>query len=322
MRFLSTFFGLIIFVILLIGGGFLVTREVVLSWGVKSFKASLVQLERAARNNYSVQCAEERSGEGATVVSGLTAPTVQLRFISDTEYLIEAACDEFLSSTILISRGELGPYMTKIAGSSGVMYGPTTSMVELAVFEELNAEFKKLLKVETDYLQRTKVIGVENTQITTLPAQSELGVGPITSCSGYGYQCCKPEETVGVGEKISGVPGCEQTCYRSCAGRPIVLSFNTNPLFDIATRTLIAPTGSTVEFRYVGTATDPTELRAIIDFGDGQKSEQLAGEAGSVLHKYHCPTGNCKFTSRLKLLDSWGIESYQSTVSELTIQVQ
>lgn len=319
MRFLSTLLSVTIFLLVVVVGGFFVAREALLSWGVKSFKASLVELDRAARTDYSTQCAQLEDG----TVRGIPVPaTVQLRFISNTAYVIEAACDQFLSKTIPISRGELGPYMTKISGTSGVIADAPVSMVELAVFEELNAEVKKILNIQTNYLLRTKIIGMENGMPSTLPAGSALGQGPVTTCAGYGYQCCRPEEAVGVGEKITGVPDCAQNCFANCVSRPVVLSFNTNPLFDIQNRTLSVSSGATVEFRYIGTASDPNALTAVIDFGDGQKSQPLAGESGSELHKYVCATGNCTYTAELKLRDTWGTESYASDVTKVTVRVQ
>ena len=316
MRFLKTLISILLFLVLGVLALFFGGREALLAWGVSSFKSSLTDLQRASRTSYSSQCAEQIQG-GPALES-----TVQLRFISDTEFVIEAQCDQFTESPILISKGELTSFMTKTAGGPGIVWGPTRSSVELVIFEDLNEQVKELFNLKTDFILRRKIVGVENSVATVLPADTELGIGPITSCAGYGFKCCKVEEEVGVGERITGAPDCDQNCYTTCSGRPIILAFNTNPLYDIQSRTLTMSTGASVEFRYVATGESPEDLRGIIDFGDGQKSSFMAGESGSAVHKYTCMTGNCSYKAQLKVQDSWGIESFDSSVAHVIIQVQ
>lgn len=318
MRVLSTFLTLLIVISLLAIGGFFLARELFLWWGVNSFKASVQELQGQAQSgSYAAQCTE-RNQEG-----GVQIAQTHLRFTSDTEFVIEAVCDHFSGTPILISKNHLPPYISKVPGSSGIVWGAGRSAIELRVFESLLTEIAKFVKMDISFLEKSRVIGIEENVVIVLDGEEEeLGTGPVTSCEGYGFQCCKAESHIGVGERITGLNECKDSCYRSCSSRPLVLAFNTSPLFDPRTRQVSITPNAAVDFSYVGDAPGASTLQASIDFGDGSLPTRLDGMSGKTTHVYTCGAGSCTYVAKLKLVDNWQVESYESPISTIQVLVQ
>ena len=237
MRVLSTFFTFLVVITLLTVSGFFLARELLLWWGVNSFKSSVTALHREASNSsYSAQCLQR------DINGGSQQPQVQLRFTSHTEYVMEAICDQFSGDPILISKNHLPPFISKVPGTSGIIWGEGRSAVELRVFETIVTQIQRAVKMDVTFLEKSRVVGVESSTVVILPGTEEdLGTGPVASCEGYGFQCCRSETHIGVGERITGLNECRESCYSSCSSRPQVLAFNTTPLFDPRTRQVTVP---------------------------------------------------------------------------------
>ncbi len=296
---------------------FYVGREALLWWTVYTFKNSIKSVQLASQGTYDAQC-NQRLG-----IAGVSA-TLQIRFLSSKEYVIEAACDQFASAPILIDTGELGMFMSKRPGSSGIILDADSSLVELVAFEEEAQTIKKVLPIPPYLIERSRVVGVENMRIVSraLAPGERLNQGPVTSCQGYGYKCCSLASEKGIGEQITGLLDCKDSCFNSCVSRPVVLSFNTNPVLDMRSRQVMISSGGGVEFSYVsdGDATDA--IQAILDFGDSTQPGAINGEDGTLSHVYTCLSSPCTYTAKLKLIDKWNIESAPSTVSTVTVIVQ
>lgn len=295
---------------------FFVSRELFLWWGVSSFKDSLASLQQSTQGGSYVQECARRTENSAT-----GNPQVQLRFTSNTEYVIEAVCSQFSANPILIEKKQLTPFITKVPGSSGVIWGDARSSVKLAVFEDLVKMVKDMLKINVAFLEKTKTIGVDGSSLLMTTETVDLGEGPITSCEGYGYQCCQSETEIGVGEHISGVPACEKSCYSSCSKRPVILAFNSNPLLDPKNRQVVINSGNSITFNYVGDSTSDTNLQAFIDYGDRTPEEKLVGSVGQATHAYTCLTSTCVYTAKLRLHDTWGVDSFDSVLSSIQVKV-
>jgi hypothetical protein len=318
MRVLQTFFSFLLFLTLVAVGGFFLSRELLMWWGVNSFKSSLYTLQREVNNSsYSAQCLQR------STISDTSQPQIQLRFTSDTEYVVEAICSQFSNDPILISKNHLPPFISKVPGTGGVLWGEYRSAVELRVFETIVEEIQKIINMNVQFLEKSRVVGVETDTVVILPStEKDLGTGPVASCEGYGFQCCHVGTHVGVGELITGLNECSDSCYSSCSSRPLVLSFNTTPLFDPRTRQVTVSSGAAVDFSYVGDAPGATSLKAILDFGDASTPVHLEGTTGKTTHVYSCPTGSCTYAAKLSLVDNWKVDSFDSSISKIEIVVQ
>lgn len=293
---------------------FLVTREALLYWGVATLRQSLSQLQRSSnQSSYSIECKRRGLSVGGQEV-------LQLRFTSSNEYVLEALCSEGSRDPILIERQELPPFVQKVSGTSGFVWDSGKSGVELKVFAALEGQLNSLLFNHGEWITRSKSLVVDNRIVYENQEIGEPGSGPATSCVGYGYQCCQDVSHFGVGDRLIGVYDCEKTCYSACVSRPVILSFTSNPFFDIKTRTIAIKHNATVEFLYVADEGQASSVSALLTFGDG-KSEKVSGTANAVNHKYTCDKERCEYTAQLKLTDNWDITSAETPVSTITVIV-
>lgn len=296
---------------------FLLVREYFLYQGVKEFKRTVVTLNQQGRTAVA-ECNERVN---SVAVSGGNGESIlQLRFTSSKDYVLEVICPEFSFDPIEISSHTLSPYITKKPGTSGIVLNQGRSAVELAVFEEITEEMENILGINLQFIPKTQIVGVENSYVTDIIVGDDLGVGPLTSCEGYGFKCCDPVAEMGVGEVMENVQGCESGCFQACTTRPAVVSFTSNPFFDVATRQVRVQPGEIIDFNYV---VDPgnTQLRSVlIDFGDG-KTEQLVTDTGAVSHAYTCATSGCTYTASVQAVDEMDNTSVATSISQLTIVV-
>lgn len=297
---------------------FFVGREVLIRWGVSSVKHSLSDLQKVAKTDrYINEC--DRRSEGSVATQGEVS--YQLRFISSTEYMLEAVCSQFSLNPILIDRRVLPNFITKSPGSSGFFWSDgVTNAIELVAFADIESKIQEYAKFDTSFLTRRKNVVVSDRVVMTQSESTTAHDGPVTSCQGYGYQCCDQNAEIGIGDQLVGVQACEQSCFSACAPRPMVLSFNSNPFFDVRNRTVSVNSGEMVEFLFVGDAASPDDLKALVEFGDGQ-NEEMVGAQGHTAHTYICPQGECEFTAKLLLTDTWGVSSAQTPVSQIKVVV-
>lgn len=297
--------------------GFFFTREVLLYWGASKIKNSIRELSHAqSRGSFVDQCAEL----GAVAVSSQSFIDYQIRFITSSEYLVETVCDGFEFDPITISQSSLPQFVTKVPGTSGLIMGPEQNGIELEVFANEIAQLTKTTGFDLKFLGKKKALVVENGVLIKDNVQGLLGDGPVTVCEGYGYVCCNEVTHFGVGDKIIGLPDCAQSCFASCATRPVLLSFNTNPLLDSKTRSVSVTANSPVEFTFVANAGEGTSLSGVLDFGDGIKA-MISGLAGQTAHTYECLQSICEYTASIVLEDNWGSKSVSLDLSKIKIIV-
>ncbi len=301
MRVISFLFTSILILAIVGGGAALLARELLLLAGASSIRSSLSVLHRLSRDNlqYARQCRER----GGITTDVATIGALQLRFLNNREYVLEVVCNQFQSDPILIEKYSLPLLVIKNAGSSGIIWGNDRSAVEIEVFG------------------RKQVVGVENEEIENFAAGSvNLGLTPISTCSGYGFQCCQQETESGVGQPFSGVNDCPKTCFSSCQPRPIFLSLNTDPFFDEITRTVTVTPGEPVTFSYVASYEPKEPVTVTMDFGDGQ-TETFATLTGKASHQYVCPNGGCSYTVKMTARAASGIEAALTPIMQLKVEI-
>lgn len=317
MRILKLFFSALVFFTIITVVGLFVLREALLFMGGSTVRKSLQTVVLTQnRGAYTTQCQQL----GSSALSGERLVTYQLRFLSSTEYVLEAICEGFSFDPILIERKSLPKFVTKVPGTSGFLLTPVSSGIGLQVFVQEIKRASEMLGIDFSFFQREKNIVAQNGIVVEDTELYSLGNGPVTSCVGYGYQCCNDISHVGVGDKINGLVDCEKSCFSSCATRPIILSFNSSPLMDPVTRTSTVRNGDVVEFTYVADAGTADSVAGVLDFGDGKKLP-VAGLAAQTSHTYTCQTYQCTYVVSLTLEDSWGVSSAATTVSRITILV-
>ncbi|NCQ66109.1 MAG: hypothetical protein COZ34_04595 [Candidatus Pacebacteria bacterium CG_4_10_14_3_um_filter_34_15] len=318
MRIIKLLFSAIIIFLLITVTGFFIARESLLFWGTSKIKNSLRTLTLSkSRDSFISQCKQL----GSTFVNGEDLVTYRLRFLSSNEYLLEAVCSQFSFDPILIEQVVLPNFVTKVPGTSGFILGSRPNGIELQVFSEEISKISDAIKIDLTGLSRKQALIADNGVIISDGEDRFIGGGPVTSCNGYGYECCQDVSQTGIGDKITGLVDCEKSCYSACATRPVVLSFNSNPLFDPQARSLEITNEATVEFTYVADAGKATTVGGVLDFGDGKKLP-ISGLAGQSSHTYSCARASCEYTVRLVLEDNWGVESAETNISKIKIIVR
>lgn len=298
--------------------GFIIVRELVVYWGASSFKNSLVVLRKSyTTNSHGPECL--RRGSGSSQTEKLA--TYQLRFLSSTEYVLEVVCSQFSLSPVVIQRSSLPPFVTKVPGGSGIVWDENIrSSVEIAAFSDLSELISKTFHTNASFITRTRTVVVDDREIIITTTKTDIGGGPVTSCEGYGYQCCQSVTEVGIGSQITGLNECKDSCFASCGKRPAILSFNSNPYFDAKSRSIEVVSGTVVEFLYVSDGGRDDTIKARLDFGDGAQSN-LEGKQGSASHSYECVRSECTYTAILTLTDQWGTQSVITDLSKIKVVV-
>ncbi len=297
MRIIKFIFKSIVFLTLVGGAGFLLTREILLFMGISKIKSSLSNLRSiSVQKQYFAKCKEK----GSVFISGDDPATMQLRFISSTEYVLEVLCSQFSIDPILIEQEQLPKFVSKVAGGSGIVWGDARSGVALEVFD------------------RQKSVGVEDRLIVDFPVDDELGVGPATSCSGYGFSCCKFESEQGVGQQFAGSMDCPKSCFSSCVSRPIVLAFNTQPPIDLQRRLVIVAPGEAITFSFVVDPGPDNSVSAKLNYGDGQE-EVFYGDKQIVNHTYQCSEQECFYKVKLTVENDIGVSAADLPIMSMSV---
>ncbi len=300
MRILKFFLtsAFVVGVLVLITG--LITREVLLLWGVNRIKASVSELQAISRNatEYVRQCRQKGTPAGDEIITSL-----QLRFTSSTQYALEVICSRFPLDPIVIRTQELPPFVKKRPGSTGILWGQEVSGVGVEVFG-----------------RKRDVVVNDRSIKTAQPGKSTLGVFPASTCSGYGYMCCQAETAEGVGEAYSGVTDCPRTCYSACISRPVVLSFATDPFPEDQTRTISIQAGESVTFSYVVSYEAKGSITAHIEYGDGSQ-EEITELSSTSSHVYECNQAKCTYKAILTAKGQNGSTAAQTPLGQMNIIV-
>lgn len=270
--------------------------------GTSLISSSLKQLGTISRNSgvYATECRKK----GIVELDESSIKTIQLRFTSDTDYQIEVICNQFSLDPIIVEERTLPYLVSKSVGYSGVVWGEDLSGVAI----------QALGKVKSVYIEGL------NVYVGNL-ADVEGSIGPLTSCEGNGFSCCTVETSIGIGDNVTSVSDCPQTCFESCQRRPVILSVSTQPFFDLKTRVLTINKSEQVIIGYVTDFADSKELDIKIDFGDGEEIH-LSEYSGDVTHQYNCNQTSCSYDLQVTAINEKGIEAARTAITRVKVIVQ
>ncbi|MGD9129042.1 MAG: hypothetical protein PVJ09_00940 [Candidatus Woesebacteria bacterium] len=317
MRVLKFLFIFTIFVSIFIVFNLFVGRQALLYIATTRIKDSLKEMQNVERKGHFIS---ECVSRGADLSGNDQNYKIQLRFISDKDYVLEVLCGQSTLTPIQIGESELPLMVKKVAGQSGIIWGEGLSGIKLDVYGEQAAVY------------------VENKEIFSSLGEVSIDFdsGPLASCIAYGFQCCNDDTQSGSGDKMTGVTDCPKSCYSKCLEKPVILSFNTNPFFDTGTRRVRIKSGQSITFSYLvsddfstddkifSQETEETsnllteiaafmksiakksspeldeeeELQVTLDFGDGT-NDFFQKLQGLTEHIYRCNTGNCVYYAKL-----------------------
>lgn len=230
---------------------------------------------------FTQQCQQAPAGGDSS-----SPQAFQLRFIDNSRYALEVVCTLTPTMPITIKEGHLPPLMTKVPGSSGLLYpvsGDANGVVQLT----------SLGKIMTVQLQNDSV------EINSA-ADLTVAVNPKAECQSFGYACCSDNSKVGQGSQLSaGVTDCPRTCWRSCMSVPFIELFTSDPAMSVDSHIVTLTSSSQdVVFNY-GVNTNGLKVSTVhIDYGDGAEGSSTFAQ-GVFTHTYTC-NGPCKYTVKLK----------------------
>lgn len=309
MRILQYSFFSLLFICLSVFVLFAVAQEILMFWGVTSVQSAATTMKKANTADVCQTYLNQYSTEGIVV-------GYQLRFNSDTEFVTEAFCKPFNSNIKELKTHTLPPFISKIPGSSGLMYGTESSSVGLQAFENVYSFLEEEVGISVRFLQKKRFITAKNEVLISESKVTNVGQTPATSCEGFGYVCCNSVTELGDGAQITNTTNCERSCFNRCLRRPSILSFMSDPFPDLETRTVAVTAGVPVEFQYLS----DVQGTAALDFGDGESATSV-GTSGSAQHVYTCRQRTCEYTATLTITDGNNRTSAVSPLSTLHIIV-
>jgi hypothetical protein len=334
MRILKALASFLVIVLILGAIGLLVTREVLLIKALEQLRGDFATIQKkAAAGTYVDDCLR---------LSGVTSPGVtQLRFFDGSTYGIEVICAGLDSNPILAQKGELPPLVRKLYGDSGFITG-----------SQISGELELVVLGRHGVLYQTELNEV-SWRYGVLSPDHALS-GPAASCAGYGLTCCSDSLEQGAGRSIQGAVDCPQSCFAQCWERPVVLALNTQPYYDVATRTVTIQAGQILDFDFVisesqkdsfadtslsdqasfgsvllalteqflnQTPITETKLKEVkIDFGDGE-AEVVTDSEGLVSHRYQCAQPVCKYTAVVSAVNVQGAETRTTPINTVIVEV-
>jgi hypothetical protein len=309
-------------------------REILLALALNQVTTDFVTVERKVKTGAF-------AGDCTRLGSFDTQGIAQLRFIDQNSYVLEVICDQFQANPVLVEKHTLPLLSLKAYGDSGLVSGAVENQLELQVLGRSG-------------LVHHASSGEVNWSYGKLPADQPFN-GPLTMCAGYGLKCCQESEEQGHGKAIQGAIDCPKTCYEGCWARPVVLGFNTQPFYDLTTRTMEVQAGEEITFDYTVSETQQdnfadtpikeqkngisvmlavvqgwfkpqdntqTALRqVVVAFGDGQQTE-LTDLQGTTTHAYTCAKPSCTYTASVKAVNAQGVEAQETRLGQVTITVK
>lgn len=301
MTFLSTFlkflFSLLAFAVL----GFFSAREIILYLASQQLVSDVRFITQPSRWDQLVTlCSPNEVNVAETPFDGF-----QVRFLSANEYRIETHCLNGTPAPLRTMKFRYG--VKKTTGSAGFFYDFAN--------KNLTGE------VTLEFLGQKRIVFSEN----ALPGQNwgstQLRSGvPASVCAAHGAVCCDAVHEVGQGEALqSGVTDCSARCYSSCLKRPILLSFNSDPVAEHEARQIIVPQlEASIIFSYLFDDVQSPVNAVRIEFGDGT-SQDLKTHNGQISKEYRCATAPCVYRAKILGTDERGISSAQTRLSEIEI---
>jgi hypothetical protein len=348
MRVLKIFFTSLLILLVLGAAAGLIARELLLYTGIS-------QLRSAAKELRSLQVGQDFTQNclnyGGLPDEGQAVVQSQLRFISDKDYVLEVVCRGTQTTEIgeslgkIIRKDSLPPLVTKDSGQSGIIDGWDFHGVTLSILGRTGAVYRDDSFVRSDF---------------SYPEDSRLQFenGPVTSCEGYGFECCDDAYQVGQDRQNTQAIDCPRSCYASCAERPVVLVFNSDPSPNYQNQIVNVQAGDLIEFYYtVNDVAGDAEVRAafvkeeapeltwdekllrifdqlfnrrsakdsldhiVITFGDGE-SAQVSDLQGMVTHAYTCDNRQlCVYNATIQAVTVSGLTSNLGETSKIEIHV-
>ena len=343
MRVLRIFFSAVVTigVLALVVG--LVARELLLY-------TALGQLRSAARELRFLE-ADAAFADTCLEYAGLppdeeSLTRLQLRFVSDKDYVLEAVCQGGESVRKVFRQETLPLLVTKVLGQSGI----TNQQEDQSVVLESFGRWGMVYENEGSIFRTLQVDG---------ELEIPIGQGPATTCEGYGFQCCNEAYQVGEGLQIQTAWDCPLSCYSECAERPVVLAFNSNPATARESRVVTVQSGEELEFFYtvndiqgdvfarVAFAADEAEQlsweerlfrligqwsrkgktsdsleKVVVNFGDGNSTESPDLQ-GTVFHTSTCSGRSlCIYNATVQAVTREGLTSVLEGVSKIQVQVR
>lgn len=303
MRFLSIFFRLFATAIILGLLGVFLGREMWLFVGSQQVARQAQRITQVAR--WQGQFARCQAG----VALGLENPVagIQLRFLDDSTYAAEIDC--IGQEPVEVDRFTLPMWVTKGTGSAGFYYD--------IVNQNVSGELSLTL------LRQSRVVFAEGNDIKQSWGKTEVQSAlPVSSCQAHGLTCCDPVEFQGIGSAMSsGVNDCPGGCFGSCQRRPVLLSFQTDPILP-PNRVLELTGGS--ELVLLAFTFDDQESpiqNVVIDYGDGTTDTFPAGQ-GQFEKEFVCASGTCTYNVTLTATDQRGVMSAATRLSSLQVVVR
>ncbi|HOC07789.1 hypothetical protein KBB59_03080 [Candidatus Woesebacteria bacterium] len=335
-RFLSSSLIFIIFFLLI---GIFFGREILLIMATSDLKRAANALLSAS---HLVNCYDGFS----------RSPSAwgQLRFVDDSNYVLETVCSDFPKRPILIESKKLPIFVKKVNGASGFIFNSQKPIASQITIRSLGK----------DQLIYKEINDLESGQP---PAVLDYVAGPASTCQAFNFQCCQEDIELGVGVSQTLATDCPKDCYQSCQPRPLVLSFNAMPASLENRRIISVKSGQTVTFAYVvsegnqelfsgqvmvGDTKDSSFLQwksrwqtlvqlinnlednpvkqvqlpitSTIFFGDGQ-SQTSQSLQGVIDHVYTCSEAVCYFNAWIEAQDARLTKSADNELTRLQIIV-
>jgi len=301
MRVISFFFKSLMFLVVVGGLTFLISREVLLNISITQLKTgtSTLRAQKLQPGQPTVQCTNSPFAE---VPVGIVE-ALQLTFTTNQAFQAELVCDSSIREPMILASFKLAPFVTKKPGSSGLLWGKTTTGLTLQLWGR----------------QKSVILSGGELISNDGPLQIALQPGPIATCNAYGFTCCGEASGLGQGDQTMRVRDCPASCFALCVARPVLLAFTSQPFADPATRSLTLSDIKEVTFNYVvdfGAAKGGT---VTIYFGDGQ-TQMLTDSSGSFTHQYLCAANACEYQSILTVSDTQGLQAMATNLSMIKIR--
>lgn len=160
----------------------------------------------------------------------------QIRFIDQRHYNLETVCSDFPTKPVLLEQRTLPILVKKGAGASGFIFDEAANPSQLVL-----TAFGKHLTVYSE---------ANDISYGQAPILAYT-MGPASSCQAFNYQCCQAEVEQGVGEAQGLATDCPKNCHQSCQTRPLLLSFNGQPLSNVDSKLVELRAGQTATFAFV-----------------------------------------------------------------------
>lgn len=262
--------------------------------------AQVLVKQLAKEESFADRCAQ------APTASSLTRPkALQLRFLNESDFVVEIVCSFIEDSPIQLYESSLPPFVRKAAGASGFYF-------DLARRQETSIRLQVFSHEQDLTFTGLKVLRAN------LPSAPAAQPYPATACTAFGLQCCTLDVQRGVGNQMmDGVTDCPRSCYAACAAIPYLQSFSADPYPEANNEVVLTSPTQDVVFSYTASHADGQIRSVEIDYGDGKK-ETSNRPNGVFTHTYTCET-ECRYPVVIRATDSNGNVSVANTSSTLYI---